>query len=264
MPRKTHPLTWSHHRNSSLSPMHAPGNQGETVAGPPSPREYGNVPAIRLHPGPGLPSGLAAAIAARASCRRFREQPLVIQTLAALLQAAYGVTGTMVVDNGHEYLERTVPSAGGFYPLELYVLARNIEATAPGVYHYAPVTGYLELLNGTLPSQARLAQLFLGQPFLQNAAAVVVFTCRPDRTLAKYGDRGYRYALLEAGHAAQNINLGASALGLGVLNLGGFLDDEVAGLLGLERDIEFPVYAVALGQPAEGDRMTLRRPELFD
>jgi len=59
----------------------------------------------------------------------------------------------------------------------------------------------------------------------------------------------------------QNINLACSALGLGSVNIGGFYDDELAGLIRVDPEQEFPVYASAIGRPtssAQGDRMKQR------
>jgi SagB-type dehydrogenase family enzyme len=80
----------------------------------------------------------------------------------------------------------------------------------------------------------------------------------PRRTSRKYGDRGYRYLLLEAGHVAQNVVLTANALGLATCCGGGFLDDELAGLLLADIEHEVPVYAIAVGTPAPLDRTGLR------
>lgn len=59
---------------------------------------------------------------------------------------------------------------------------------------------------------------------------------------------------------AQNINLTAVALELGSLNLGGFFDNDMSTLLNLNPEEELPLYSVAVGAPAAGNRMELRRP----
>jgi SagB-type dehydrogenase family enzyme len=70
-----------------------------------------------------------------------------------------------------------------------------------------------------------------------------------ERTMSRYGPRGYRYVLLEAGHVAQNLCLVATELELGTLCLGGFRDAAINELLGLDPRGEGAVYAVAIGQP---------------
>jgi SagB-type dehydrogenase family enzyme len=79
-----------------------------------------------------------------------------------------------------------------------------------------------------------------------------------ERSLCKYGDRGYRYVLFEAGHCVQNVNLVAAALGLGTCNAGGFFDDELGGLLTLDIERELPLYAVAIGHPEGTTKDQLR------
>ena len=67
------------------------------------------------------------------------------------------------------------------------------------------------------------------------------------RSSFKYGQRAYRFALLEAGHIAQNLLLASEGLGLGALPVGGFFDDEINDLLGLDGCSEFVIYLVLAG-----------------
>ncbi len=82
---------------------------------------------------------------------------------------------------------------------------------------------------------------------IEAAAAVILITAVFQRTTFKYGERGYRFALIEAGHVAQNIDLVASALGLPAANLGGFFDRELEMLLDVDGVEQSLVYAVAIG-----------------
>jgi SagB-type dehydrogenase family enzyme len=93
-----------------------------------------------------------------------------------------------------------------------------------------------------------------------SASAVVVLTAVVHRSLRKYGDRGYRHLLIEAGHVAQNLNLVAAAMSLGTLSLGGFFDQDLAALLDVSLEVEIPLYAVAVGIPAVRDRVESRMP----
>ena len=208
---------------------------------------------IRLPPPPPLDMALSQAIADRVSCRSFADRPVTPGQLSAVLRSGYGVIGRTNLGNV-EFLERAVPSGGGLYPLELYLIARSVEGLDGGVYHYVPLHHGLELVrDGVLPEPFG-TYLFLGQPYASSASAVVVITAVPARSLGKYGDRGYRYLLLEAGHTAQNLNLAAVALGLGCCNLGGFFDHELAMLLRADDELELPLYGIAIGVPATADR----------
>jgi len=108
--------------------------------------------------------------------------------------------------------------------------------------------------------RAFLTYLFMGQPWVAEAAVICVLSFVGARSLTKYGDRGYRYALIEAGHTMQNLNLAAAACGLGSVDLGGFYDDELAVLAGLDVEREIPLYCCAIGRPDANpdDRMDVR------
>jgi SagB-type dehydrogenase family enzyme len=68
---------------------------------------------------------------------------------------------------------------------------------------------------------------------------------------AKYGQRGYRFAYLQAGHAAQNVLLVAEAMGFRARLIGGFYDDALAVFLGVDGITQIPLYMipVAIGGP---------------
>src|SRR5438046_9130400 len=66
------------------------------------------------------------------------------------------------------------------------------------------------------------------------------------RVEAKYGARGLRFLLIEAGHLAQNICLLASSLGLCALPLGGFFEREIARQLVLPASDEV-LYLLVCG-----------------
>lgn len=165
----------------------------------------------------------------RRSVREYPDTALELPAIGQLLWAAQGITDPRGL--------RTAPSAGALYPLELYVVAGNVEGLTPGVYHYHPDRHQLQQ---TLPGDQRrlLAGAAHGQSWVRTAAAVVVITALYDRTTGKYGDRGVRYVHMEVGHAAQNLFLQAEALGLATVVVGAFEDDAVAALLGLPRDAQ--------------------------
>lgn len=253
--RDGQPIAWTFHRatcrwlyNAVEPPETRPPQAGA---------EHLDVPLLRLPPPAGLSVPLGTALQQRLSCRAFSSDPLPLGDLATMLWAAYGATGLIQL-GPLETAERTVPSGGGLYPLELYVLVRAVSGVVPGVHHYVPLHQGLEALRDNAVPRAFVEYLFMGQPYAAEASAVVVVTGVPERSLCKYGDRGYRYMLLEAGHCLQNLNLAATVLGRGSCNLGGFFDDELAALLRADVEEEIPLYAAALGTPAVSDRVAQR------
>src|SRR2546428_1581175 len=109
-------------------------------------------------------------------------------------------------------------------------------------------------------SPAFISQLFMTQPYLVDAAVIILFSAVVERSMHKYGDRGYRYILLECGHAAQNICLAAAGMELGALPIGGFFDGYVADLLGIDLEEEVIIYGIGVGpaSTAASDRVDRR------
>lgn len=256
--REKYPLAWMFHRNTSRWPYNVLAPPSTPCEEPPF-KEICRAPVIPL-PEPDLPTAtLADTVTSRLSCRRFTPTPLGPVTLATLLKVAYGVLETILLGN-QEYLERPVPSGGGLYPLELYVFAQRVDDIDPGIYHYAVLPHALEQVRSLALPRQIIGDLFLGQPYVGDAASVIALTAVMERSLWKYGDRGYRYVLFEAGHVAQNLNLMATAMGLGCLDIGGFFDSDVAGLLDLDTENEVPLYGVAVGSPCPEARSLRRLP----
>lgn len=117
---------------------------------------------------------------------------------------------------------------------------------SPGIYKYEPDTHQLvRIIEGE--RRAELAKAALGQDCVAEGAALVVFTAVYERTTTKYGERGLRYVHIEVGHAAQNLCLQATAMGLGTVTVGAFYDELVAELLGLPEN-EDPLYIIPVGR----------------
>jgi SagB-type dehydrogenase family enzyme len=192
------------------------------------------------------PDIVASLAAARMSTRAFAPVPLTLAALAAMIRASYGVIGPDQMPGGGQFLRRSVPSAGGLYPLELYLLVGNVTGLAPGIYHLDAVGEALENLR---PGnwQAEASGIFYTWPYVEFAPVILCYAADFARTQKKYGPRGYRYIHLEAGHAAQNLCLSATGQGLATLCMGGYRDGTLNRLLGLSPPREGVVYAVALG-----------------
>jgi len=176
---------------------------------------------------------LEEALTRRRSIREFRKEGLTSAEISQLLWAGQGITDPRGL--------RTAPSAGALYPLELYV------ATGEGVHHYSPQGHRLAVLS---PDDVRLGlwEAGLEQDALREAPAIIIVAAVYARTEGKYGPRAERYVHLEAGHAAQNILLQATALDLGAVPIGAFYDQKVQEALALPKDHE-PLYLIPVGHP---------------
>ena len=190
-------------------------------------------PIVELPAPSGGGTRLDDTLAARRTTRELSGSPLTDVELSRLLWSAQGITPAG---------NRTAPSAGATYPIELYLL------TARGVFHYRPHHHDLEIVSDD-DKRLLLFDEDVGQDAVRDAAAVFVVTAVFARTAAKYGDRAVRYVHIEVGHVAENLLLQATALGLGGVPVGSFDDDAVAKILGLPADHE-PLYLLPIGHPA--------------
>jgi SagB-type dehydrogenase family enzyme len=93
----------------------------------------------------------------------------------------------------------------------------------------------------------RLRRAALDQDALA-APCIIAIAGVEQRTARTYGDRAWRYVVLEAGHAAQNVLLQATALGLCAVPIGAFDDDEVRTVLGVPTDDDI-LLLIAVGHP---------------
>ena len=184
---------------------------------------------------------METAMKERRSVRNYTREPLTLPQLSQLLYAAQGVTGFM-----HGQPLRSAPSAGALYPFEIYVLAHNVEGLERGIYHYAVKDHQLEVA-ATGDFRKQITRAALQQEMLGEADVAIVLAAVFDRCRHKYGERGYRYVYMEAGHISQNICLQAVSLGLGSVGVGAFLDAEVNKLIGADGSKEAAIYLHAVG-----------------
>ncbi len=195
-----------------------------------------------------LAGAVQSAILERRTPRAISAGSMTLAQLATLLHCAYGVTGGNE-DGSFPRPFRAVPSAGALYPLELYFHAANVEGLAAALYHFNPALRSASLLRPG--DSSRQIATALAQPALAiDTAALVFITAIFERAVFKYGNRGYRFTLLEAGHVAQNLNVAATALGLGCVNIGAFTDQEIDDFLGLDGMTHATLYLVSIGQAA--------------
>ena len=184
--------------------------------------------------------GIEKAIAGRRSERRFSGKQMSAAELSHILYYACGIT------DRRDGL-RAAPSAGATYPIEVYPVINNIEGLTRGVYHYAVVDHQLEVVREG-DFRRDTVRAAVGQSFLAEANAVLVLSAIFYRTQRRYGERGDRYILFEAGHIAQNACLTATSMGLGSCVVGAFDDTAFNRLVGADGKNESVLYLVAVGK----------------
>lgn len=171
------------------------------------------------------------------------ENKVTAESLGNMLRSGYGLRDNTSNDPSlHE--KRTVPSAGGRYPLELYpVLFRGVGEIRPGIYHYGIREHALELVTSDSFTREEI-ESSVYQTWLAEATGMICISAVFDRTTRKYGSRGYRYIFLEAGHVAQNILLAGTESGLDIMPVAGANEIDFERHIGLISSNERIVYTL--------------------
>ncbi|MBI3857764.1 MAG: SagB family peptide dehydrogenase [Planctomycetes bacterium] len=195
----------------------------------PSPHETRSYPG---YPETALPrcrprplTGLEKTLASRRCVRRLGRGLPSKRDLGRLLQFAHGVSG----GEGRG----PVPSSGGLQSLELYAAAFDPSWLPPGVHHYDRAGHRLSQILRRAERE-RWRSLVPAMDLVEGGALLWIIVGDAARIGAKYGDRGGRFLLIEAGHLMQNLCLMSASLGLSTVPLGGALEPEIA------RELELP------------------------
>jgi len=226
-----------------MTAYHRDGLPEVPAVEPPPPKHYpADLLRIELPRPENLPSvSFWETVARRRSLRDYTPGALSNDDLFLLLWATQGVTHP----GGHPL--RATPSAGARFPIETYVAAARVAGLEPGLYHWELPEEQLVRLRSDEAIGPAVAAACLDQAMCAEAACVFLWTAVFARTLSRYGERGMRYVYLDAGHVGQNLQLAATALGLGSCNVGALFDDEVNRLLGVDGETESIVYAACVG-----------------
>jgi SagB-type dehydrogenase family enzyme len=207
---------------------------------------------IALPEGVHLRLGLGEALSRRASGRIYTGDPIELTYLAAIIRSGAAVTREARVESvtGERTLRfRAAPSGGGLYPVDVYIVAADVTALSRGVYRYLPRRDTLVRVGGDDVAAGVFASFNVREEIitLARANALVLLVGRPWRSMRKYGPRGLRYLLLEAGAILQNVHLATQALGYASVDCASVVDAEVHEALGLDGISQAFLHAIVIG-----------------
>lgn len=109
---------------------------------------------------------------------------------------------------GSTWSIRVNPSSGDLHPTECYLISGNVEGIvgSPGIFHYTSKEHALEQRSEIKPEDWNVLRMPDGS-FLVGLSSIYW------RESWKYGERAFRYCLLDAGHAIACIAISAACLG---------------------------------------------------
>lgn len=183
-----------------------------------------------------LPTSDVGALAVLAGSARPVVAPLDLAGLGRVLYLSAGVVRTMKRNFGM-FLFRAAGSAGGRFPLELYVAIPDGCVGLPaGVHWYDPVEHALVRIG---PSPRPVGS--------STGAPTIVVTGVPWRTGWRYRERGFRHVYWDAGTMLSQLLSLADSSGYAPRLYTHFPDAAVSELVGADGVQEWPVAVVTLG-----------------
>jgi SagB-type dehydrogenase family enzyme len=168
---------------------------------------------------------LERAIAERRSVREYAPGALTLADVSQLMWAAQGITSA-------DGKKRAVPSARAVYPIQVWLLAMDVNGLPAGIYRYDPPSHALVPVKPGDP-RAALVAATPRQAMFEKAAAVVAVVGDSVLAAEKFGPNVTRWLGMEAGFAIENVYLAATARGLGTVMVGGFQPALVSPMLEL-------------------------------
>lgn len=185
---------------------------------------------------------LFSTLRKRTSRRDFSKKPLTTGDISALLKYSCGI-----MEEKNTTHHRAQPSGGGRYPIEVYpVVFVGSDKIPAGLYHYNIRRHALDVLWRRAFTDADVGTFFT-YPWARNASLALFLTAIFNRNQMKYGERGYRQILVEAGAIIQNIYLVSTALGLKCCAIDGVREPNIEKLLDVDGIAESVVVSVVLG-----------------
>lgn len=201
--------------------------QAEAEGTPTEPRSYPGYPRLPLERLRNRRlKGFDGVLTGRRCLRQLSTATIPRRILSRLLQLSHGITA--------DHHRGPVPSAGGLQALELYMVNLASDWLPAGLYHYDRVGHHLsqiaplsakEKMDG---QRGKWLERVPSLGLVEGGSILWVLVGDAPRVAAKYGERGYRFLLLEAGHLMQDLCLVSASLGLGTVPLGGCLEQEIA------------------------------------
>lgn len=229
---------YSYHQRTKIMPMGARFEPPADPAYKPAPfRIFANAPKVAL-PTTLLdaPIGMLTLLSAGQDALpdSLRAPPQDLKTLASWLYYAAGETKRTA--GRSVSWARSFADVDAILPIEIYVAVFGLKDIDPGLYHFSPREFSLRRLRDGVPT---LLQIKKGRPdleFLKTLPAVIFVGGSYWPAVYRYGRRGYRTMLLDAGQMVQNLVVAGAGLGVQTITRLRLSDSGMRELIGCTSD----------------------------
>ncbi|MCU0285255.1 MAG: SagB/ThcOx family dehydrogenase [Acidobacteria bacterium] len=200
---------------------------------------------------------IGSVIRSRRSIRKYSGHSMSLEDLATILFYGQGVSGKLHLSNMPDTVSlgkndeidlRTAPSGGGLNPIDLYIIAENIEGLDRGGYLYLPQYHALKTVKkwDTNFNISQMGQF--GEIQVLKSNFLLVFAYNLYENSRKYGDPGLAYGLIEAGEISENIHLICTAMGIGPCDVGGYAKHRLEENLSLDGLSQHVIHLTVIGK----------------
>lgn len=175
---------------------------------------------------------------------KYKEEPISLEELSYILWSTQGIKqanqGKLNIINK--------PSLGSIDVFETYLLVNNVEGLKKGLYGFIAEENKLFEISIKKNLDEEIVEACYGQTAVKNCAVTFICTAVQQKILCRYGERGYRYLNLDAGHVCQNLYLAANSIECGVCAVAAYDDDELNSILGIDGVDQFAIYIATVGK----------------
>ena len=194
-----------------------------------------------------IASDFRTIVESRESRRQYTNEAVSLAELSYLLWITQGVKS---VNETRTFTKRLVPSAGARHPFETYLLVNRVKDIDAGLYRYLALEHKLLIVDKAVDINQKITDACLKQKHVQTSSVTFCWVADIARTYWRYGERSFRYVLLDAGHVCQNLYLAAETIHCGVCAIDAFDDDLMNKALHVDGVQQFAVYLASLGKIA--------------
>jgi len=212
---------------------------------------------IPLPPYQNVRAPIGPVIRTRRSVRDYTGKALSLQDLSTLLYYSAGVSGRLDLEHRQETVAlgeydhialRTAVSGGGLYPIDLYVLALNVEQLPRGAYRFLSKSHALMPVERprSLPAVSSLASF--GEIQAEKSAFLLCYVYNVFENARKYGEAALAYAFMETGAIATQVHLLCTALGFGSCDVGSYRKSRFERLLHVDGISQHMLHLTVVGR----------------
>ncbi|MEM0363673.1 MAG: SagB/ThcOx family dehydrogenase [Saccharolobus sp.] len=181
----------------------------------------------------------------RRSLRKFIGK-INLQQLYTILCGTFFNSHYIEFESNKKKFLRPYPSPGALYPNRIYVISLNVDNLMKGgIYYYDPNKSSLIFLGKREMNE--INEAFMEPDLVSTAATIIVIVTDMSMIYAKYGELGYKLALIEAGSILQLITLLASSLNIPNLPYESFYNYSLCKIIGINCVDQFPATTILIG-----------------